>query len=95
MRFNRIEMINIGLLDMPRKTKTFKLDERVLAALEDLARLQNASANRYLENLLFAIGKEKGVIPIDEMPLGETRGVKAKLSSPDSSATDPESNTEK
>jgi hypothetical protein len=67
----------IGLLAMPRKTKTFKLDERVLAALEDLARRQNASANRYLENLLFAIGKKEGVIPIDEMPLGETRGVKA------------------
>jgi hypothetical protein len=75
----------IGLIDMPRKTKTFKLDERVLAALEDLARLQNASANRYLENLLFAIGKEKGVIPIDEMPLGETRGVKA---APKKSGTD-------
>jgi hypothetical protein len=72
----------IGLLAMPRKTKTFKLDERVLSALEDLARRQNASANRYLENLLFAIGKKEGVIPIDEMPLGETRGVKAATSKP-------------
>ncbi len=70
---------------MPRKSKTFKLDERVLEALERMARRKNASANRYLENLLFSLAKQEGEIPIDELPLGETRGGERKSNPKDAS----------
>jgi hypothetical protein len=61
-----------------RKNKSFKLDERVLKALESLARQRNASVNRYLENLLFNHAKQEGEIPIDAIPIGENRGGKRK-----------------
>ncbi|BAZ10303.1 hypothetical protein NIES4071_21180 [Calothrix sp. NIES-4071] len=59
-----------------RKNKSFKLDSRVLDALESLAQKRNASVNRYLENLLFSHAKLEGEIPIDAMPIGENRGGK-------------------
>ena len=59
-----------------RKNKSFKLDERVLKALESLAQKGNASVNRYLENLLFCYAQQEGEIPIDAMPIGENRGGK-------------------
>jgi hypothetical protein len=59
-----------------RKNKSFKLDERVLKALEALAQQRNASVNQYLENLLFSHAKKEGEIPSDAMPLGERRGGK-------------------
>lgn len=59
-----------------RKNKSFKLDERVLEALDSLAQKHNASINRYLENLLLAHAKQEGEIPIDAMPIGENRGGK-------------------
>ncbi len=59
-----------------RKNKSFKLDERVLKALESLAQKRNASVNRCLENLLFSYAKQEGEIPIDAMPIGENRGGK-------------------
>lgn len=62
--------------EMPRRNRTFKLDERVLEALEVLAQKNNASVNRYLENLLFSHAKKEGEIPIDAMPLGDSRGGK-------------------
>jgi hypothetical protein len=62
--------------EMPRRNRTFKLDDRVLDALEELAHEQNASVNRYLENLLFSHAKTQGKIPVGDMPLGDTRGGK-------------------
>ncbi len=59
-----------------RKNKSFKLDERVLDALESLAQKRNASVNRYLENLLFSHAKQEGEISIDAMPIGDNRGGK-------------------
>lgn len=61
-----------------RKNKSFKLDERVLEALESLAQKRNASMNRYLENLLFSHAKQEGEIAIDAMPIGDKRGGKRK-----------------
>lgn len=61
-----------------RKSKSFKLDERVLNALESLAQKRNASVNRYLENLLLSHAKQEGEIPIDAMPIGDNRGGKRK-----------------
>lgn len=59
---------------MPRIRRSYKIDERVVDALTRAAAKSNMSANRYLENLLFSHGKTVGEIPLDSMPLGETRG---------------------
>jgi len=57
-----------------RRSASYRLDGRVLGAMARLALKSNMSANKYLENLLFAHGKTLGEIPIDALPLGETRG---------------------
>lgn len=59
---------------MPRKQANYRLDDRVIDAIADLAHESNLSANRYLETLLFNHAKDMGKIPADAMPLGETRG---------------------
>jgi len=64
------------VLEMPRRNRTFKLDDRVLDALERLAQKNNTSANRYLENLLFSHGKAEGELPAEISPLGDSRGGK-------------------
>jgi len=63
---------------MPRLGAAYRLDGRVLGAIARLALKSNMSANKYVENLLFAHGKTLGEIPIDALPLGETRGTKRK-----------------
>ena len=65
---------SIALFDMARKQRTFKIDERILEALDRVAQKKNASVNRYVENLLFSLMKQEGEIPLDELPLGESRG---------------------
>jgi hypothetical protein len=59
---------------MPRRAATYRLDDRILDAMERLARKNNTSVNKYLENLLFAHAKQIGEIPMNAEPLGETRG---------------------
>ena len=60
--------------NMSRRAAAYRLDGRVLSAIARLALKSNMSVNKYLENLLFAHGKILGEIPIDALPLGETRG---------------------
>lgn len=59
---------------MPRKNRTFRIDERLIDGLAKVARLKNMSANKYMEDLLLQICKDEGVLPADALPLGETRG---------------------
>ena len=59
---------------MPRKRRSYILDERTIDAIATLARSSHTSANRYLEALLFAHGKQTGTIPINAEPLPELRG---------------------
>lgn len=59
---------------MPRRAATYRLDDRILEALERIARKNNTSVNKYLENLLFIHTKQIGEIPMTAEPLGETRG---------------------
>lgn len=78
-----LDQIELGISkmttqNMPRRAAAYRLDDRVLGAIERLARKSNTSVNKYLENLLFAHGKTLGEIPIDALPLGETRGNKRK-----------------
>jgi hypothetical protein len=63
-------------IEMPRKNAGYRLDERCINALRELAKRTGKSVNEYLEDLLFQHGKINGVIAPDEEPLGETRGGK-------------------
>ncbi len=64
----------MNLLDMPRRQRMFRLDDRVLDALEKVA--QKTSVNAYVEGLLFDFLKRAGYIDPGEQPLPETRGGK-------------------
>ena len=66
--------MNCGTATMPRKRRSFMLDERVIDVLARAAQRKNVSANRYLENLLFLHGKQIGELADDAQPLGELRG---------------------
>jgi len=61
---------------MSRSTRAFRLDDRVLEALDRLAQKDNTSANRYVENLLLGHAKQLGEIPMTATPLGDPRGGK-------------------
>ena len=64
----------IQACSMPRKRRSYKIDERVIDAIARAAQKSNMSANKYLENLLFMHSKQIGELPMDAQPLGETRG---------------------
>jgi len=66
----------MSTLEMPRKDKEFRLDDRILDALKHASRKAGMSINAYVENVLFAHLKGVGQIPIDADPLPETRGGK-------------------
>lgn len=66
--------MNCGTATMPRKRRSFMLDERVINVIAKAAQRKNVSANRYLENLLFLHGKQIGELDDDAQPLGELRG---------------------
>ena len=59
---------------MPRKRVTYRLDTRLIEATKKRARMDNNSANNWLENLLIATLRKDGVLEDDFEPLGETRG---------------------
>ncbi len=61
---------------MPRSNRAFRIDDRLLEALDRLAKKGNISANKYLENLLLSHTKQVGEIPMDTEPLGDPRGGK-------------------
>lgn len=57
-----------------RKSITFRIDELTIQILDALATDANISRNRYLEDVLMKLGKEKGIVDVNTKPLGETRG---------------------
>jgi hypothetical protein len=59
---------------MPRKRRSYILDERVIDAIASLANQRKTSANRCLEEVLFFYSQQMGLIPSDAERLGETRG---------------------
>jgi hypothetical protein len=61
-------------IEMPRKAVSYRIDERILSALEAVAKDGNISVNRYLENLMLSHLKGIGKIDMGLQPLGETRG---------------------
>ena len=61
-------------IEMPRKRRTYTIDERLIETLAAMAADNNLSANRYLENLLTDLAKKKGYLDDSFKALGETRG---------------------
>ena len=61
-------------VQMPRKRRTYTIDERLIDALAKMAAAKNASANRFLENILWEKATADGYIDSSAKPLGETRG---------------------
>ena len=59
---------------MPRKRRSYILDERVIDAIARLADQRKTSANRCLEEVLFFYSQQMGLIPAEAERLGETRG---------------------
>ena len=61
------------MTERKRKAVTYRIDEVIIQAVEKIAKENNSSVNRYIENLLYAHCRELGRL-IDVEPLGETRG---------------------
>ena len=57
---------------MPRTRVNYRLDDRVLAALNDLA--GKGKTNQFIEGLLITFLKDTGRLPKDFDPLPESRG---------------------
>lgn len=66
--------MTVQIVDMARKRRTFKLDERLLDALKDVSQQANTSANNWLETLLINTLRGEGALPKDFTPLVENRG---------------------
>lgn len=66
--------VTVQILDMARKRRTFKLDERLLEALKNVSQQSNTSANNWLETLLINTFRSEGALPNDFTPLVENRG---------------------
>lgn len=66
--------MNTATLPMPRKRKTFKLDEYLLEQLKIAARKDNTSANNWVETLLLNGLKKADVVEKDYYPKNENRG---------------------
>lgn len=60
----------------PRLPKTFKLDERLIKALNRIAELTDESAGSYVEKVLWRHLQGLGQIPISEEPPKDQRGGK-------------------
>jgi hypothetical protein len=60
----------------PRVPKTFKLDERLIQALNLVAETANESPGSYVEKVLWRHLQGLGVLPITEEPPKDQRGGK-------------------
>lgn len=61
-------------LDMPRRKVTYRIDDRVLDALDNL--VIEGSVNQFVEGVLFDFLKNTGRLPADAERLPENRGGK-------------------
>ena len=57
---------------MPRTRVNYRLDDRVLSALNDLA--GRGKTNQFIEGLLIDFLQKTGRLPSDFLPLPESRG---------------------
>jgi hypothetical protein len=61
-------------LEMPRKPKTFKLDERLIAALEEAAIKSGENPGGFVERILWRYCQGIGVIALAAEPSKDKRG---------------------
>jgi hypothetical protein len=62
-------------LEMPRRQRMFRLDDRILDALDEVSsNAGHSSANQFVEKTLFDLMKAAGKIPADAQPLKDGRG---------------------
>ncbi|MBE9033022.1 hypothetical protein IQ266_25120 [filamentous cyanobacterium LEGE 11480] len=66
----------MNTIEMPRRDRKLRLDERIVEGLEAHAKEQDTSFNALCESILFMYAKSVGRLPLDAEPLGETRGGK-------------------
>jgi len=64
------------LIEMPRKPRLFRLDDRVLASLDELADSAGSNTNQFVESILFDFLKHAGKLPQDATQLKDGRGGK-------------------
>lgn len=64
------------LIEMPRKPRLFRLDDRVLGALDELAESAGSNTNQFVESILFDFLKHAGKLPQDVTQLKDGRGGK-------------------
>ena len=67
-------MFLLKSLMVKRRAVTFRIDERIIEAIEKAAIEVNNSKNKYLELLMLEHCIDKGLLPKNFKPLGETRG---------------------
>ena len=63
-------------IEMPRKPRLFRIDDRVLAALDELANNADRNTNQFVESVLFDFVKHAGKLPQDATQLKDGRGGK-------------------
>jgi hypothetical protein len=66
--------------EMPRKPRLFRIDDRVLDALDELADAAGSNTNQFVESILFDFLKHAGRLSQDATQLKDGRGGKRKNS---------------
>ena len=64
----------MNALNMPRKRAAFRIDERILEAMDSIALSSQRSRNSWLESHLFELFKSTGHLPTNAQPLGSNKG---------------------
>jgi hypothetical protein len=63
-------------VEMPRKPRLFRLDDRVLDGLDELAKSADTNTNQFVESLLFDFLKRAGKLAKEAEQLKDGRGGK-------------------
>ncbi len=66
----------MNCIDMPRKPKTYKLDERLIDAIDTLAETAGESVGGYVERILWRYCQGMGAIDPKAEPSADKRGGK-------------------
>jgi hypothetical protein len=66
----------MNCIDMPRKPKTYKLDQRLISALDSLAESAEESVGSYVERILWRYCQGMGAIDPKAEPSSDKRGGK-------------------
>ena len=66
---------------MSRKARMFRIDDRVLSAIDELAREENRNTNQFVEWILLNFAKDAGKLPTNTIPLKDGRGGNRKAAS--------------